>query len=252
MNLLAAAGAPGSSVRQVVVKSSTLVYGSAIENPVWFKEETPRALAAHPGRAVAARGRGLPARLRRGQPARGRHPAALLQRARHRHRHADQPGRSSCRWCRRIFGFDPLLQFVEEDDVVRSIEFVIGNQVPGIYNVAGDGRLPWSEVAAICGQRTFPLPPVFTGLAAAPLRRRLGSSTCRPSCSTCCATAGASTTAGSSGPASTTATPRPARSRTSPHASRLRRTVGERRPGYRYERDVEQFFRHSPAVVRDP
>ena len=33
-------------------------------------------------------------------------------------------------------------------------------------------------------------------------------------------------------------------------AARLRRTVG-RRGAYRYERDVEQFFRHSPAVVRD-
>ena len=33
---------------------------------------------------------------------------------------------------------------------------------------------------------------------------------------------------------------------------RLRRTVGDHEPSYRYERDVEQFFRHSPAVVRDP
>ena len=34
------------------------------------------------------------------------------------------------------------------------------------------------------------------------------------------------------------------------HASRLRNAVGEGRPAYRYERDVENFFRHSPAVVR--
>jgi UDP-glucose 4-epimerase len=34
-------------------------------------------------------------------------------------------------------------------------------------------------------------------------------------------------------------------------ASRLRRTVGGE-PGYRYERDVENFFRHSPAVIREP
>jgi hypothetical protein len=26
---------------------------------------------------------------------------------------------------------------------------------------------------------------------------------------------------------------------------------GDGRAAYRYERDVEQFFRHSPAVVRD-
>lgn len=34
-------------------------------------------------------------------------------------------------------------------------------------------------------------------------------------------------------------------------ALRLRRTMGRHRPKYRYERDVEQFFRHSPAVLRN-
>ena len=34
-------------------------------------------------------------------------------------------------------------------------------------------------------------------------------------------------------------------------ASRLRRTMGRHRPKYTYERDVEQFFRHSPAVIRN-
>jgi UDP-glucose 4-epimerase len=35
------------------------------------------------------------------------------------------------------------------------------------------------------------------------------------------------------------------------NALRLRNTVGDQTPTYRYERDVEQFFRHSPAVVRE-
>ena len=34
-------------------------------------------------------------------------------------------------------------------------------------------------------------------------------------------------------------------------ALRLRRTVGEDESTYHYERDIEQFFRHSPAIVRD-
>jgi len=33
--------------------------------------------------------------------------------------------------------------------------------------------------------------------------------------------------------------------------ARLHDVVGNA-PAYRYERDVEQFFRHSPAVVRTP
>jgi UDP-glucose 4-epimerase len=35
------------------------------------------------------------------------------------------------------------------------------------------------------------------------------------------------------------------------NALHLRNTVGDQTPTYRYERDVEQFFRHSPAVVRE-
>jgi len=34
-------------------------------------------------------------------------------------------------------------------------------------------------------------------------------------------------------------------------AVRLRETIGSTEPSYHYERDVEQFFRHSPAVIRD-
>jgi hypothetical protein len=35
-------------------------------------------------------------------------------------------------------------------------------------------------------------------------------------------------------------------------ALRLAGTLGDTNPMYRYEREVEDFFRHSPAVVRDP
>jgi UDP-glucose 4-epimerase len=32
---------------------------------------------------------------------------------------------------------------------------------------------------------------------------------------------------------------------------RLEHAVGSPRPAYKYERDVETFFRHSPAVLRE-
>ena len=66
-----------------------------------------------------------------------------------------------------IAGFDPQLQFVEQEDVVRAIEFAVTRELEGVYNVAGDGRIPWSEVAHICEARVVPmLPPVLTGLVA--------------------------------------------------------------------------------------
>ena len=58
-----------------------------------------------------------------------------------------------------IAGFDPLVQFIEEDDVVRALEYVTGHRIPGVFNVAGAGKLPWSEVASICNGYLLPLPP---------------------------------------------------------------------------------------------
>jgi UDP-glucose 4-epimerase len=71
-----------------------------------------------------------------------------------------------------ILGFDPRYQFVHEDDVVHALEHAAAHDVPGVYNVAGDGVLALSEVAGLLGKSYAPiLPPWGTGLAAAALRR---------------------------------------------------------------------------------
>ena len=249
MNLFAAASAPGSTVRNVVVKSSTLVYGSSKEDPTWFSEEMPRtspaktpverSLLAVEGyvRDFAEDNPHVNVTLLRFSNVLGPDIVTPASKA------LELPLVPS------LFGFDPRLQFVHEDDVVRALMFVLDNQVPGIYNVAGDGQLPWSEVAKICAKRTAPLPPIGMGLATAPLRRvgvelppellallkygrgvdnrrfkRAGFEYRHTSAGTVKAFV---------------------------EALRLRRTVGDQQPAYRYERDVEQFFRHSPAVVRD-
>ena len=60
MNLLAAAGAPGSSVRQVVVKSSTVLYGAGPKDPDLVRRGHPaHPVAENSPRAVADRGRDL-------------------------------------------------------------------------------------------------------------------------------------------------------------------------------------------------
>jgi UDP-glucose 4-epimerase len=250
MNLLAAAGAADSSVRQLVVKSSTLVYGSSDKDPTWFGEEAQRTSAPQTRversllevedylRDFAEDNPHVVVSLLRFSNVLGTDIITPISKAL-------QLPATPC-----ILGFDPLVQFVEEDDVVRSIEFVMRHQVPGIFNVTGDGRLPWSEVAALCGKRTWPLPPYGTALAASALNaarvcelppellallrygrgvdnRRLKE-------------AGFKYRYTSAGAVENFA-----------EAARLRRTVGESRPSYKYERDVEAFFRHSPAVVRD-
>src|SRR6185437_2974976 len=169
MNLLAAAGAPGSPVRHVVVKSSTLVYGSTEQDPATFTEDTPRSTSPRtPVERSLVDAEGLVRDF--GDD----NPGVLVTVL----RFADVLGTDivtslsqnlSRPLCPSIFGFDPLLQFVQEDDVVRSLEHVTRHRIGGTFNVAGAGRLTWSEVAALCGTRLIPLPPVRPALALSPL-----------------------------------------------------------------------------------
>ena len=171
MNLFAAASTPGSTVRDVVVKSSALIYGASPRDPYWYREEdrrtsTPRTAAERSLLEVEGYVRDFArdnphvcVTLLRFSNVLGPDIVTPLSKA------LQLPFVPS------VFGFDPRIQFVHEDDVVSSILFVLENEVPGVYNVAGDGQLPWSEVANIAGKRTLPMPPFGIGLATAPLRR---------------------------------------------------------------------------------
>ncbi len=249
MNLFAAASAEGSTVRDVVVKSSGYVYGASHLDPVWFTEETPRSttprskiersLEAVEGyvRDFAQDNPHVNVTLLRFTNVVGADLETPITRA------LELPVVPS------LFGFDPRVQFVHEEDVIRSLLFVVERRLPGIYNVAGDGLLPWSEVAKICGKRTAPMPPIGTKLATEPLRRigvplpdellslmRYG----RGMDNRRLKEAGFRYRYTSAGAVEAFV-----------EAQRLRNTVGTTEPTYRYERDVEQFFRHSPAVHRD-
>ena len=249
MNLFAAASQAGSTVRDVVVKSSTYVYVAAKEDPVWFDELTPRShsprrrversLDAVEGyvRDFAIDNPHVNVTMLRFSNVLGPDIVTPVSRA------LELP------LVPKLAGFDPRFQFVHEDDVIRAMLFVLAEGLPGIYNVAGDGLLPWTEVAKICGKRTIALPPYGASWAAVPLRmfgvelpdelldllrygrgadnRRLKEAGFRYSY----------TSAGAV--------------EAFIEATRLRTNVGSTQPTYRYERDVEQFFRHSPAVVRD-
>jgi UDP-glucose 4-epimerase len=250
MNLFAAASAPNSTVRNVVVKSSTAVYGCSAEDPTFFTETT------QPSRPLR---RPLERSLEQVEAYVGDfaedNPHVTVSLLRFANVVGSEITTPLTRALARsvvpsMFGFDPRIQFVHEDDVIDAILFVLRNDLAGVYNVAGDGLLPWSEVASICGRRTLPLPPFVNGDLLAPLRRfaidlpeeylnllRYGR-----------------------GVDNRKLTSRGFRYRYTSaeavqqfiQAVRLKRSVGGSAPIYHYERDVEQFFRHSPAVVRDP
>ncbi len=69
-----------------------------------------------------------------------------------------------------VFGFDPRLQFVHEDDVTGALEHATLHDRAGTFNVAGPGVITWSEACRIVGRRRLAMPPLLTGAAAAPMR----------------------------------------------------------------------------------
>ena len=247
MNLLAAAGQPDSPVRQVVVKSSTLVYGSASTDPMWFREETPR---TSPARTRVERSlievEGFVRDFAEDNPST---VVTLLRFANVLSTNIVTPisANLSRPWCASVAGYDPLLQFVEEGDVVRCLEHVTRNRIRGLYNVAGEGKLPWSEVTAMCGTRRLPLSPVATRAAAAPLVR-LGLIELPPELesllrfgrgvdTTRISETGFNCLHSTAGTVDSFA-----------RSLRLHRSVRRAPPSYTYESDIEQFFRHSPAA----
>lgn len=248
MNLLAAASASGSTVRTIAVKSTALVYGSSPADPYWFRETDSR--VSPPRTRVEKNLLEVESYVK--DFARD-NPHVRLSLLRHSNVLGPDLQTPLSRALRlplvpKVAGYDPRFQLVHERDVVRAIMFALEHELQGVYNVAGDGQLPWSEMTALAGKRGIPMPPVGIGAATWPLRR-LGLVDLPPEIVTLLTygrgvdnsklkKAGFEylhTTAGAI--------------EAFVQSLRLRATVG-RRPEYAYQDDVEQFFRHSPAVQR--
>jgi len=68
-----------------------------------------------------------------------------------------------------ILGFNPMLQFIHEEDVADAVTLVIDRQTRGIYNVVGPGAVPLSVAIDQTGGTAIPLPelvvrPTITAL----------------------------------------------------------------------------------------
>lgn len=250
MNLLAAAGSAGSPVRKVIVKSSTLTYGANFKDPYYFRESMSRTRPPH-----TRVERSLLEAASFVRDFAIDNPHVTVTKLRFTNVLGDDVTTPFSKALRlpvapEILGFDPRLQFTHESDVTGALVYATRNDVPGIFNVAGDGSLPWSEVCAIVGRRRVPLPPILTQWAAEPLRiarildlppevlglLRYGRAVDNSAFKETGFRYGYST----AGTVDAFA-----------RSLRLEDAVGSSQPSYRYERDVETFFRHSPAVVRE-
>ncbi len=153
MNATAAAG-----VRKLVVTSTAQVYGAYPDNPNFLRED--HELRAHPAshsvrdRAEVEGLLGIFAR---------RHPKLVVTSLRpcwvagpsfedRAIRHF--AGRSVTT----LLGYDPLVQFLHEEDLLRAVELALVRDAPGPFNLAGSGVLPLSTLLRLAGKRALPLP----------------------------------------------------------------------------------------------
>jgi UDP-glucose 4-epimerase len=73
----------------------------------------------------------------------------------------------------RVVGFDPAVQFLHADDAVDAIAWAAEVELAGLYNVASEGLLRWSEAIREMGHFGLPVLP-WSFSAVEPLLDGLG------------------------------------------------------------------------------
>ena len=247
MNVLAACGGAESPVRKVVFKSSAHYYGCERDDPAYFTEDMTR---PHPPRTAVEND--IVEAERAVAAFAGRNPDVTVTVLRFVNALGPDLATSHTALLGlpavpAILGFDPRYQFIHEDDIPGVLEHAAHNELPGVFNAAGDGVLVLSEITSLLGKPPAPiLPPVGTGIAAAALRRagvrippemlqqlRYGR--------------GVDNRRLKAAGYAFRATTRETVQAFAEHL-RVRGIKPAEGEGYRYERDVEEFLRWSPAV----
>ena len=178
-NVLAACADAG--VRSVVYLSSTTVYGAHPDNPPLLTEDAPvrpvegyqysedKVEAERRLQEFARQRPDVSVAILRGCPVLGPHANNFVSRALLRS------------FLVAARGCDPPMQFVHEDDLTDLVTLCTLQALRGLYNVAGQGTIRWSEVAGILGRRlvTAPAPLLYWATEVA-WRLRLQSDS--PSC----------------------------------------------------------------------
>ena len=163
-----------AGVRHIVLLSSTTVYGAHPDNAQQLTEDSPaRPVDGFQYGEDKAACEELVDKLLRDQPSIS---ATVLRSCPALGPTADNfISRAFARpFLVRVSGYDPPMQFVHEDDMAGVVVQCLLQRVPGVYNVAGDGTVKWSEMAALFGRRLLDLPgPLLYGLTGVAWKLRL-------------------------------------------------------------------------------
>lgn len=145
-NACAAAG-----VRKIVMSSTSDVYGAFAENPNFLTEDMPT--------KGYLQNRFLKDKVdaeRQAIKYQKKHSEAIVTILRHATILGPTINSFKTRYLRRsvvmtMLGFDPLIQFVHEDDTIRAFKQFVDEDHAGIFNLGADGVLPLSRVIRLLG-----------------------------------------------------------------------------------------------------
>jgi len=60
-------------------------------------------------------------------------------------------------WTPVLFGFDPMMQVIHEDDVLDALVHAVTEDVPGVFNVAADKGMPLNRILGLVGKVPIPV-----------------------------------------------------------------------------------------------
>jgi UDP-glucose 4-epimerase len=170
MQLLAACQ-KSETVRRLVVKSTTSVYGSSPRDPAVFTEDTQPRSAPRSGYgkdAIEVEGYVRGFGRRRPDIA-----VTVLRFANFIGPTIDTP---LARYFAlpvvpTEFGYDPRLQLVHEDDAIEVLRLATLSDHPGVFNVAGSGTVLLSQAVRRAGRVSLPVPAPAVRLVGGLVRR---------------------------------------------------------------------------------
>jgi UDP-glucose 4-epimerase len=169
MQLLAACQkAPG--LQHLVVKSTTTVYGASNRDPAMFTEDMePRRLPKSGYAKDVAEVEGYVRGFARRRPD---VRVTLIRAANVIGPHVHSPITSYFRLpvVPTVLGFDPRLQFLHEQDLIDVLRHAVVTDVPGTFNVAGDGILMLSQALRRIPRASVSLPAFAVGSIGSALR----------------------------------------------------------------------------------
>jgi UDP-glucose 4-epimerase len=169
MQLLAACQR-SESVRRLLVKSTSTVYGASSRDPAMFTEDMqPRREPSSGYAKDVAEIEGYVRGFARRRPDVG---VTTLRLANVLGPHVTSPMTSYFRLpvIPTVLGHDPRMQFVHESDLMRVLSHCVHSDVVGTFNIAGDGVMLLSQAVRRLHKLSAPLVPPAVGAVAGALK----------------------------------------------------------------------------------